>query len=168
MKRGPAISTKRKLIYCLAMITLMIVAVEVVSFSYLKFTVPDYSLYDSIQIRGRIIVNEDSELLDRPSMVVLHPYLGFVYTPESNERKTTADHGGLTVTQYGFLDDGPPFHKVQNDSVVIGVFGGSVASQFSVHGTESLLSNWRPRSFPATRKSRSFAWRWEDINNPNN
>jgi len=69
---------------------------------------------------------------------VLHPYLGYVYSPENNNSSLTIAHT-KPISEYGFLDDkNPIFHKSSNE-IVIGIYGGSVAYWFSAFGINSFI-----------------------------
>jgi hypothetical protein len=49
---------------------------------------------------------------------VVHPYLGFVYDPETSH-----------ASEWGFLDDAAPFHRRAPDQLIVAVTGGSLALQ---------------------------------------
>lgn len=69
---------------------------------------------------------------------VLHPYLGFVYDYEKDD----------DVSRYGFGNTTDLFHRTSDDTVVIGIVGGSVAGMFS----------WTPAALiNELEKSDSFA-----------
>lgn len=147
MKPKPDISMTRKALYFIVAVLLLIVTLELLAFVTLRATTDGFSLSGSRRFRSRILDKEDTEVFNRPSSIVLHPYLGFVYTPEDNNEERTAHHGGLPITEYGFLDDGPPLRVAEEDTVVIGIFGGSVAYEFSVHGTKSLVEQLAASEF---------------------
>ncbi len=56
------------------------------------------------------------------NLIIPHPYLGFVY--DSREKIA---HNGIRISDYGFVDDKPPLRKRSPDTVIVGIFGGSVA-----------------------------------------
>lgn len=72
------------------------------------------------------------------TMIVPHPYLGFVYSPDYDPAGMFRMHG-MPVSSWGFLDDKPPLQPASENDVVIGIFGGSVAFYFSVQGVPALL-----------------------------
>jgi len=59
---------------------------------------------------------------------VIHPYLGYVFKPESNK------------SDYGFRNVTKPIQTKSNNKVILGIFGGSVAFDFSYHGIDSLIN----------------------------
>jgi len=72
---------------------------------------------------------------------VAHPYLGWVHSPQGNPVEFNGRR--FPVNQFGFADDKSPLQKRGRDRVVIGVFGGSVAWQFSVLGERVLTDELR-------------------------
>jgi hypothetical protein len=56
------------------------------------------------------------------SRQVVHPYLGFVYDPETSH-----------ASEWGFLDEAPPFHHRAPDQLIVAVTGGSLALQLVDH-----------------------------------
>lgn len=60
----------------------------------------------------------------------LHPYLGYVFNPQSNTRRA--------VSEFGFVDQHEPLQTRAADKVIVGILGGSVAHGFSVHGAPVL------------------------------
>ena len=60
---------------------------------------------------------------------VIHPYLGFVRDPKKME-----DH-----SEYGFPGKIPPISEKKANNIIIGIFGGSFAEEFSKHGRNALL-----------------------------
>lgn len=72
--------------------------------------------------------------------LVPHPFLGFVYNPRYNPEGTRSFHT-VPASDWGFLDDKAPIRAPSPDEVTIGIFGGSVAFWFSVHGVEAMLDD---------------------------
>ncbi len=68
---------------------------------------------------------------------VLHPYLGFVFNPELNEREQRQERGELLITPQGFFQAPQALPKSEGD-VRIGIFGGSVAMLFAFEGGAKL------------------------------
>jgi hypothetical protein len=77
-----------------------------------------------------------------PALLVPHPFTGFVYNPRLDPDVVRSRHT-LPVSEWGFVDDKPPVRAPAPDEVTIGIFGGSVALWFSVHGVETLLEGLR-------------------------
>lgn len=66
---------------------------------------------------------------------VLHPYLGYVFNPELNERESRAETGDLLIGDLGFFRgrDETARGEAPPAKLEIGVFGGSVALLFADH-----------------------------------
>ena len=142
----------KKALFSVLMILLVVICLEAVAFVVLKVTVSDYSSTTFRQFRLDIVNHEDTERLDRPAAVILHPYLGYVYTPEANDSHTTFHDGGLPISDYGFVDDSTPFIEHDPETLVIGIFGGSLAYQFSVFGVDSLTEKLNESQFFQNKK----------------
>ncbi len=74
-----------------------------------------------------------------PKLEVLHPYLGFVLDPALNSPALTANHGGVPISDFGLIDHASPVRAASEDEVIVGMFGGSFAYFFSVHGLDEAL-----------------------------
>lgn len=72
---------------------------------------------------------------------VLHPYLGYVFTPEQSDQARASY--GVGISRWGFLDDKGPIHAAAPNRVVVGVFGGSVAWYFSSESADALVRGLR-------------------------
>ena len=72
------------------------------------------------------------------TLIVPHPYVGFVYNPEFDPAGAARLHG-VPVSAWGFLDDKAPLRQRSEREVVIGIFGGSVAFWYSVQGVATML-----------------------------
>lgn len=64
---------------------------------------------------------------------VIHPYQGFVNNPKSPVSSE------FQISNYGFMDDSTPLENVDQNTFVIGIFGGSVAWWFGEQGKNVLL-----------------------------
>jgi hypothetical protein len=71
--------------------------------------------------------------------MALHPYVGFVYDPAFDPQGMRTQHRGLPVSPFGFVDDKWPVLPESDDTVVVGIFGGSMAWWVSKEGAEALL-----------------------------
>ncbi|MGB3508765.1 MAG: hypothetical protein WBA93_05890 [Microcoleaceae cyanobacterium] len=58
----------------------------------------------------------------------LHPYFGFVQTPGPDFRKGFKYNGAGFISPYDY-----PYQKTSNNQYIVGVFGGSVASNYSIY-----------------------------------
>jgi len=76
---------------------------------------------------------------------VLHPFLGFVLDPASNQEQRRRERGDNEITELGFYrPPGPPPGR-SGDELRIGVFGGSAAFLFALAGQERLIEELAPR-----------------------
>lgn len=102
-----------------------------------KWNTPPASL--AMPPRERAIDRRAHELpRDYVELLVIHPYLGYVYNPEENRDSFTAFHR-LPISDSGFVDDKSPVQVSSPDRLIVGVFGGSFAQGFSVSsGLEAL------------------------------
>jgi hypothetical protein len=71
-----------------------------------------------------------------PRDMIPHPFMGFVYDPESWRTRAKQGKGALPLTEHGFfrLPDPPG----EGEELSVAVFGGSVAAYFSVDGREAM------------------------------
>ncbi len=80
-----------------------------------------------------------------PRNEVIHPFLGFVMDPYSEtadarrDRAFIREYSGLDVTDFGFIDAGSPIRARDPRTLVVGVFGGSVAHYVTADGGQALL-----------------------------
>jgi len=78
----------------------------------------------------------------------IHPYLGYVYDPQIWQNKP--GHDGMPVSDFGFIDNKRPVLKRSEETLIVGIFGGSVAWWLSQWGETALVSGLR--SHPEYRK----------------
>ncbi len=69
----------------------------------------------------------------------IHPYLGFVSTPDDKNKNSISD--------FGFRDSKYPIQARSNEKIVIGIFGGSVACQVGRDGINALESELKKSIF---------------------
>lgn len=146
------ISFRKKIFFYIVIILTIIITLELCSFVILKIKLEKYSSSSLISDRNDIINNNETEIVNKPSVIVLHPYLGYVYNPETNNKNMTLHHGGLPISEYGFIDSNAPFYEDKEDTIIIGIFGGSVAYYFSVFGVDSLIDQLKYSSFFKNKK----------------
>ena len=79
---------------------------------------------------------EQAGLGMRDHAMSIHPYFGYVYTPP----KPGDPPGRIAVNQDGFLDDQPSVRKRAPGTVLVGIFGGSVAGQLGTFFSDRLRS----------------------------
>ena len=68
---------------------------------------------------------------------VIHPYIGAVMQPK-DDGGTLSIEGKYRVTEFGFVDTGPPIHQRSPERLIVGILGGSVARQFGQNATDVL------------------------------
>lgn len=71
-----------------------------------------------------------------PSELVPHPFMGFVYDPESALLQRQQGRGAMELTELGFFRFPEP--PGGSEALSMAVFGGSVATYLSVDGREAL------------------------------
>ena len=67
---------------------------------------------------------------------VIHPYLGFVIDPDEE----------TGYSEYGFQGNVPTFGNDDDNTLIIGIFGGSFAAGFAKYGADRILSQLRQLS----------------------
>ena len=65
----------------------------------------------------------------------IHPYLGYTPNPEV---LTAKNHNGVSISDYGFIDNENPIHARESDEVLIAITGGSVAAWFFIESRNEL------------------------------
>lgn len=70
---------------------------------------------------------------------MIHPYLGFILNPLANNPTRTKNHGGFSVSSFGFLDEKWPIQKREPGKVILGITGGSFAGWFGIQGIDTFL-----------------------------
>lgn len=88
-----------------------------------------------LAIANALEVSPEKALFKLP--IVMHPYLGFIHSPDAKVPKEKYD--GVTVTEAGFFDDKEPLQKKSPDKLLVGVFGGSVSWWASKLGASSFV-----------------------------
>lgn len=94
---------------------------------------------DTPQIVHDLLESPDARPPDQIGAEVLHPYLGFVYSPERNTPAFRAVYGA-GISSWGFVDDDIPIHAADPGKVIVGMFGGSVAWYLSTESADTLVS----------------------------
>ena len=69
---------------------------------------------------------------------VIHPYVGFVMLPSDKDPR---------VGEYGFFGAKPSLQSRSSQKIIIGIFGGSVAADFSGSGVEDLQGALKKNPF---------------------
>jgi hypothetical protein len=94
---------------------------------------------DAGQLVHQLLDAPDVRPADQLGAEVLHPYLGFVYTPERDTPGFRALYG-LGISPWGFVDDKGPIQAGSPHRLIVGVFGGSVAWYLSTESADTLIS----------------------------
>jgi len=71
-----------------------------------------------------------------PRDMIPHPFMGFVYDPESWRTRAKQGKGALPLTEHGFFRLPDP--TGEGEELSVAVFGGSMAAYFSVDGREAM------------------------------
>jgi len=134
-------SMQKKILFSFFLIILGYIILEIFSFGFYCLVKKQiFSFSRTINFSKQISLSDNTiTSLNEAQSEVLHPYLGYVYNPEINSDGFTTFHKH-PISQYGFIDDAPPFYSRANNKLIIGIFGGSVAYWFSVYGMDVLIS----------------------------
>ncbi len=82
---------------------------------------------EKTQDKSALGVNLEGLRLNQSIVERFHPFFGFIQNPSADFRP------GFKVNNYGFISPYDyPFKKFKKNQFVIGIFGGSVASDFSI------------------------------------
>lgn len=82
---------------------------------------------EKAQDKSAIGINLEGVRLNQSIVERFHPFFGFIQKPSADFRP------GFKVNNYGFISPYDyPFKKFKKNQFVIGIFGGSVASDFSI------------------------------------
>ena len=71
-----------------------------------------------------------------PRDQIPHPFMGYVYDPESPRSLSRVGRGGLRLTEHGFFS--LPAPPGEGEEVSVAVFGGSVAAYLAVDGRAAM------------------------------
>jgi hypothetical protein len=134
--RKSVLSRRKKWLFALATLIVLVPSVELVSWAGLKweessFPDPLTQLYQDQQQLA------DSGVAATARSEVLHPYMGWSLNPQTRPEVEIADRR-IAVNWLGFADDGPSVFKRSADRFVVGIAGGSVAQQMGVLGADAL------------------------------
>ena len=87
-----------------------------------------------VQDKSALGINLEGLRLDQSIVVRLHPFFGFIEKPGPDFRP------GFKVNNYGFMSPYDyPFKKNKPNQFIIGVFGGSVASNYGVFEVQNKI-----------------------------
>lgn len=143
----PAQIFRKKIFFYSIMSVLIFIIIEFISFiSFYILEKKVFTFSDSFIEQNKILNPiQDSEngntFVNITSLpIIIHPYLGFVYNPDTKENKEKKLRGenGVIVNQYGFIDEIDPIQTKKQDTILIGITGGSVAFYFSIKGNDAL------------------------------
>lgn len=125
--RGP--SRRKRLVFKLAIIVITIVFVEICCLLIVVFR---YGSPAAIRDTRRLVAlsTPESHAKDQTLPVVLHPYQGAILKPIPPEERDDTSQSPA-VGDYGFIGVDSPIHTRSEQSVLVGIVGGSVAAQFT-------------------------------------
>ncbi len=126
----PAASRRsRRRVWLLRGLTLLLVwgIAELISFVALAFLSGGMSgSWRELQKAAGAQTDVDDPLAAEDSV---HPYFGFVRRP-----KDPREPGSLPINEFGFIDAHSPIQHREQDKVIIGIVGGSLAQEFCQFG----------------------------------
>ncbi|MEG3878815.1 hypothetical protein QT972_15660 [Microcoleus sp. herbarium7] len=120
--------TQETLKVALINLALLLVFVEIGSLGwyFVKHKQFFYSR-EKAQDKSALGINLEGVRLNQSIVERFHPFFGFIQKPSADFRP------GFKVNNYGFISPYDyPFKKFKKNQFVIGIFGGSVASDFSI------------------------------------
>jgi hypothetical protein len=130
------ISRRKKLLFSVVLFLFIYFFVELVSFSL--FLVTEGRLFSFSQFQAhRLAISNSEELIPawRASRIltgsykVIHPYIGYVTDPSRRSG----------YSEYGFPGKNPLLAQKTDDTIIIGILGGSFAEGFSESGRDTLI-----------------------------
>ncbi len=105
---------------------------------------------EKTQNKSALGINLEGVRLNESIVERFHPFFGFVQKPSGDFRP------GFKVNNYGFISPYDyPFKKTSKNQFVIGVFGGSVASNYSIFEVQNKILPKYIKQLPAF-KDREF------------
>ncbi len=131
-----------KLLFYGILLALLYIAIECISFA--GFFILDRKIFSFPRtFSNRASISQNKQIFDKTckevSLRVVHPYIGSVNNPDAYEQQRF----DLPFSSYGFLDDKSPIQKSSDEKIILGIFGGSFAQQFSSFGITALLQELR-------------------------
>lgn len=145
----------RRALFALVLLALVWTGVELLAFAAHWFIAGEAFSFSAVArarqtAMGRLVTEPGEE---QPTAlaggffgVVPHPYLGYVVDPD------VSIGGGSSINEHGFPSEDGPLVKRDPDTVIIGIFGGSVAELFYKLGRAPLADALR--AHPALRDKR--------------
>ncbi|MCC3404350.1 MAG: hypothetical protein JGK17_01810 [Microcoleus sp. PH2017_10_PVI_O_A] len=89
---------------------------------------------EKAQDKSALGINLEGVRLNQSIVERFHPFFGFIQKPSADFRP------GFKVNNYGFISPYDyPFKKFKKNQFVIGIFGGSVASDFSIFQVQNKI-----------------------------
>lgn len=123
----------KKIIFIFSYLLFLFASFEAISFiGYYIYQGKVFSYTELNNYRSSLAGQKQSNYAILPS--VAHPYLGNVHNPDS-----TAKIGTTPVSDYGFFDDKSPIQKKNEQKVIVGIFGASVAWWLSALGSDEIV-----------------------------
>ena len=120
----PRYSRKKLWLFRAGALVLCLSLLEAISFLLVHFW--PWHLGVEIELSKKSIAQMGDDT--RSQFESLHPYLGWVFNPDSEQPVAFANER-LPVNSLGFVDSGESIHKRSPDRIIVGIVGGSVAQQ---------------------------------------
>lgn len=144
MHRPP--TRRRRIAFALLTLVLVYGVLELAAWGALGLLEGRPFRFDRAQAqRASLYASPDAGRLDVPipyvANKVVHPYLGFVFSPETE-----------AVNEFGFLDAETPLRRKAPDRLIVGIVGGSVAENLARIGGEALVEQLASSPSLAGRK----------------
>lgn len=101
-----------------------------------------FSKSDSAQERKELLVNLGSKNLNKDRDQVIHPYFGYIENRDRRNQEVNdinGSHAYLSINRFGFVSQVELKRKRNSNEKLVGIFGGSVAQQFSFEGRDSFI-----------------------------
>ena len=80
---GSDISLAKRIFFYVVILLFMAILLELFVYVFLKIKLDNYSFSSLIETRHSVVGGKAENIVTDPSLVVLHPYLGYVYDPTS-------------------------------------------------------------------------------------
>ena len=138
---------KKRILFPLITVILVLIIIEIGSF--ILYLIINHKIFPYAQYKATINKISDPsklKLSDQPINIgemrwtssfveAIHPYIGFVADPQKSK---------AVISQYGFLDSKNPIISRTNDTLIIGLFGGSFARQLYFYSANKLSKTLAP------------------------
>jgi hypothetical protein len=129
----PPLSRGKRFTFGLVLLVLLYFFAELLSFFALSLVARKPFSFSTAAAQKREAATSLQQSAATAQLEVLHPYVGYVYNPDAPEIPVPGP-----VNQVGLAGTESPIHRRSPDSVIVGIFGGSVAYGFAREGWPEL------------------------------